>query len=109
MRTWIQRHPLLTNLVLIVVLVGPGYWRLEQINNQACQDRHDQAILLRQLVELSDDGDGGFNLTGFESFNDLDPAMQKYLRDLEAASRQAPNPSKFVEHALALVEVPNCE
>ena len=115
LRSWTHRHPILVNLFLIVAVVAPGYFRVEtliddqhDIIDQACEDRRDQKIILRQLVELSDDGRGGLNLTRFESFNDLDPAMQKYLRDLEAASRQAPQPSKFVENALALLDVPQC-
>lgn len=116
MKDWIRRHPLLTNVVLIVLIVGPGYWRLEvqssRIGDQAaqsCQDRRNGRLILRELVELSDDGRGGFNLTGIESFNDLDPEMQQYLRDLEAASQQSPHPSEFVQHALALLEVPDCD
>lgn len=109
MRAWIHRHPLLTNLILIVAIIGPGYWRLEGIVNQACEDRRNGRIILRELVELSDDGRGGFHLTGIDSFNDLDPATQRYLRDLEAASQQAPRPSEFVQHALALLEIPDCD
>lgn len=107
MRT-VDRHPWLASLVLILVVAVPGYLRLEGIVNQACEDRRDSKLILRELVELSDDGRGGFNLTGIESFNDLDPATQKYLSDLEAASKTAPNPSKFVKDALALLDIPEC-
>jgi hypothetical protein len=105
---WANRHPFPANLLITLLIVVPGYLRIEGIIDQACEDRRDQAILLRGLVELSDDGNGALNLTGFPSFNDLDPAMQRYLRDLENASRQAPNPSRFVENALKLVQVPEC-
>lgn len=108
MKGWVHRHPLITNLALMLLVVVPGYVRIEGIINQACDDRRDQAVLLRGLVELSDDGRGSINLTGFESFKDLDPETQRYLRDVEAASQRAPEPSEFVRHALALVDVPEC-
>lgn len=115
MKHWIRTHPLVTTVALIVLIVGPGYWRLEVQNDriaaqaaQSCQDRRNGRLILRELVELSDDGRGGFNLTRIESFNDLDPETQQYLRDLEAASQQAPRPSEFVQHALALLKVPDC-
>lgn len=109
MRAWIHRHPLLTNLILIVLVAGPGYFRLEQQGEQACQDRRNSKLILRELVELSDDGRGAINLTGLDSFDELDPATQQYLRDLEEASRQAPRPSEFVRSALALLDVPTCD
>lgn len=116
MRGWVHRHPLLTSLLLIVLVAGPGYLRVENIvdrlhsiDEEACDDRRDQALLLRDLIELSDDERGGFNLTGIESFDELDPATQRYLADLEAASKVAPNPSKFVENALALLNIPDCD
>lgn len=108
MRAWIDRHPLLTNLALMLVVVVPGYFRIEGIVSQACEDRRNQAVLLRSLVEISDDGRGSTNLTRFPSFDQLDPETQTYLREVEAASRQAPEPSEFVRHALALVDVPEC-
>lgn len=107
-RGFIHRHPLFVNLVLIVLVAGPGYLRLENISNSACEDRRDQAVLLRGLVELSDDGTGRIHLTGFPSFKDLDPDTQRYLTDVENASKQAPRPSEFVRHALELVQVPDC-
>lgn len=115
MNAWLRRHPLLVNVLLIVLIVGPGYFRLEQTvaadhrqDETACEDRRNGRIILRELVELSDDGSGGFNLSGFDSFNDLDPAMQTYLRDVEEASKQAPRPSEFVDSALKLLVVPEC-
>lgn len=109
MKDWIHKHPLVTNLILIVLIVGPGYFRLEQQSAQACEDRRNGRLILRELVELSDDGSGGFNLTGIDSYNELDPATQKYLRDLEEASQQAPRPSEFVHNALELLDIPDCE
>jgi hypothetical protein len=108
MNRWAQRNPILTALILVLVVAVPGFLRQEAIINTACHDRQDHAILLRGLVELSDDGNGTLNLTGFESFGDLDPETQRYLTDLEEASRQAPRPSEFVKNALALVDVPDC-
>lgn len=108
MRTWAYRHPILTNLVLIVLVVAPGYWRLEQQAAQACEDRRESKLLLRDLVELSDDDVGGFNLTAIPSFNDLDPETQQYLTDLESASKQAPRPSEFKRNALKLLDIPEC-
>lgn len=115
MRNWTVRHPLLTTLVMIVLVAGPGYWMIEQQTHrtaeqatQACEDRRNGRLILRELVELSDDGRGGFNLTSIDSFKDLDPATQKYLSDLEAASKQSPHPSEFVQSALALLDVPDC-
>lgn len=112
---WANRYPWLTSLILVVLIIAPGYWRLEQnvneserLSQQACEDRRTGRLILRELVELSDDGQGGFNLTGIASYNDLDPATQKYLADLEAASKQAPRPSEFVESALELLDVPDC-
>ena len=114
MRSWIHRHPLLTTLLLIVLVAGPGYLRIEHIVDeqkaiitQACEDRRDQKIILRQLVELSDDG-GQLNLTGFPSFKELDPATQQWVRDLQDAANQSPRPSQFVKNALALLDVPQC-
>jgi hypothetical protein len=104
---WVDKHPLLTNVILIVLIAGPGYFRLEGIVNQACEDRRNGRIILRELVELSDDGTG-LSLTGFDSFDDLDPETQQYLRDLEAASREAPRPSEFVRSALTLLDIPEC-
>lgn len=116
MKHWIRTHPLVTTVALIVLIVGPGYWRLEVQNDriaaqaaQSCQDRRNGRLILRELVELSDDGRGAINLTGLDSFDELDPATQQYLRDLEEASRQAPRPSEFVRSALALLDVPTCD
>lgn len=112
---WFARHPALTTVVLIVLIVGPGYYRLEQtiddqdrIIEQACDDRRDNVVILRELVDLSDDGRGGMNLTGLPSFQELSPETQRYLRDLETAANQSPRPSSFVKNALALLEVPDC-
>lgn len=114
MRAWLHRHPLLANLVVVVTVVAPGYLRIEQILDeqqaiidQACHDRRDQKIVLRQLVELSDE-DGQLNLTGFPSFHEMPPEVQAWVRDLEAAANQSPNPSSFAKKALALLDVPDC-
>lgn len=110
-----DRHPLWTPVLLMVLVAGPGYLRIEQILDeqhniitQACEDRRDQKIILRQLVELSDDGGGRLDLTSFPSFQELDPATQQWVRDLEDAANQSPRPSQFVENALALLDVPQC-
>lgn len=109
LRGFAHRHPLLVNLILIVLVVAPGYLRLEGIIDQACQDRRDQKIVLRELVDLSDDGRGRLNLTSIPSFQDLSPETQRYLADLEAAANQSPRPSQFVRNALALLTIPDCD
>lgn len=116
MRDWANRHPLLTNLVITLLVVVPGYLRIEgiiddqhEIIDQACDDRRDTVLVLRALVDLSDDDDGRLNLTTIPSFQDLSPEMQRYLTDLENAANQSPRPSEFVKNALALLDVPECE
>lgn len=106
---WADRHPWLVSLVLILVVAVPGYLRLEGTIDRACEDRRDQALLLRDLVNLSDDDSGGFNLTGIPSYKQLDRETQRYLADLEAASKQAPDPDGFVKNALALLDIPTCD
>jgi hypothetical protein len=99
---------LLALCLVAVTALGVLFWNNQRTAaDRSCTDRRDARLVLRELVELSDDGDG-FNLTGFDSFKELDPATQRYLSDLEAASKQAPQPSEFVQHALALLDIPDC-
>lgn len=131
MRDWIHRHPLLTNLLLIVLIVGPGYWRIEgvideqkAIIDQACADRVDSVSILRELVKLSDDSRGGGGrvpLTALPSFAEVkqeNPDVAAWIEDLEAAltppppegeaEGEPPPASVFVRRALALLDVPDC-
>ena len=95
-------------LAAVVALGVWFYFDEREEDQQSCIDRRNGRLILRELVELSDDGDGGFNLTGLDSFDQLDPATQRYLTELEQASRDAPRPSVFVKNALDLLEIPNC-
>lgn len=131
---WVRRHVLLTNLIILVLVAGPGYLRLETAIDdaesaasaaadnardledfviesalRACEQRHDIIIILRQLVELTDAGGGTGDLTQIDGFDRLTPELQTYLRNLVASAAGSDEPSRFVRDALALLIVPTCE
>lgn len=82
--------------------------RADQVS---CGQRRDTIIILRQLIELTRATGGALALTQVPGFDQLTPATQTYLRNLEAASkasRAAGDPEGFYQQALALLVVPDC-
>lgn len=129
---WAHRRPVLAALVVVTLVAAPGYFRLESAVDDAneaaataettatslaafviaqaettCRERQDFREILRRLVELSDDGTG-LNLTAIPSFAALPETVKTYLVDLERRSQDSPEPSRFVEDALELLETVDC-
>lgn len=127
-----KRRPLLAALVIVLVVAVPGYAMLGQAIDDAnaaaekaettsralaafvisqaettCHERQDFREVLRSLVELSDDGTG-LDLDAVPSFENLPETVKTYLRELEARSQQAPEPSRFVRDALELLDTVDC-
>ena len=127
-----HRRPILVALLVVTIVAVPGYWRLEHSIDEAhsaadtaeatatalaafvvdqaettCREREDFREILRRLVELTDDGTG-LNLTAIPSFAGLPESVKTYLLDLERRSQESPEPSRFVEDALELLETVAC-
>lgn len=107
--------PLALAYLLILAVAIFGAWQSHQQDVERCRDSRDARMVLRQLVELTDDGGGqALPLTKVPGYADLDPEMQTYLANLEAALAPPPAgedrpPSQFVARALTLLPLPDCE
>jgi hypothetical protein len=127
-RGWVDRHPLMTSLLLVVAVAVPGFLRVEyaadkaleaaaavkaetvRATAEACHSRRDTIIVLRGLVELTAETDsGGVRLTAIDGFDELPADMRFYLSNLEALLNASPPPDQgFVDRALERLPVPDC-
>ena len=105
--------PLAVAYILIVAMAAAGFWAMDRQDQARCEDLVAGRQVLRDLVELTDDNGGGLHLTAVPGFDDLPPETQRYMANIEAATRTDPGepdrPSRFVTEALELLEVPTCD
>ena len=126
---WANRHPLVTNLIITLLVVVPGYLRIEQAAEEArdaasavevesarstleaCHSRRDTIIVLRGLVELTSEtsGGGSVDLTAVDGFDDLSADVRFYMANLNALiNASPPSDSGFVDRALERLPIPDC-
>lgn len=134
---WLRARPFLTALLVLALLVIPGFVRLEQVAGdakdaahdaeravevaeseaaaravEACQSRRDTILVLRNLVEVAYAGGGGLGpiFTTSPGFDDLSPDLRAYLAELERRLNTPPptDADDAKARALAVLVVPDC-
>lgn len=111
-----RHHRLISYLVLALAIIAMASTVLRQsqwADYNLCRSSQANRQALRDVIvqATEETGGGGLDLTAIPSFPALDPEMQQYLRELEAAINQPPpepTGESDTDRLLALVPLEDC-